>query len=224
MFERVPFRQFLSTFVWRQGEHVLVAGPTGCGKTTLSAKIANRRADVVVLVSKTRDDNLRNQYRGFKRVTEWPPSRSDHKVLLWPKYGKTNAELLDTQKFQFRACMDDVGRTGGWCVIVDESHWCSQFLHLDREIAVLHHQGRSSGVSMMVLTQRAAWIPRIIYSSASHVFMGVPKTADDLKAFASIGGQDRKQMESALGSMSHHDLLYLNPMGDHRPVIINTEK
>lgn len=219
---RQRFRSFMSSLDWRQGEHVLLAAPTQTGKTTLASMLAPRRSDVVVLASKVQDDNLRNRYRSFRRYDKWPPLRSDHRILLWPKRQQTLSGNVDTQRVIFKSCLDDVGRAGGWCVIVDEAHWCSQFLRLDREIAVLHHQGSSSGITMMVLTQRPAWIPRIVYSSATHVFLGKTSARDDLKSISSMGGGLSKQVAETLDGMGRHDLLYLNPMGDHDPVIINT--
>lgn len=220
--ERQRFRRFMSSLDWRQGEHILIAAPTQTGKTTLASMLAPRRADVVVLAGKPRDENLRRRYSSFRRYGTWPPLRSDHKILLWPKTQNTLAGMIDVQRQQYKACLDDVGKAGGWCVIVDEAHWVSQFLRLDRELAVLHHQGSSSGVSMVVLTQRPAWIPRIVYSSATHVFLGKTAARDDLKSIASMGGGLTKDVSDTLNSMGRHDLLYLNPMGDHDPVIINT--
>lgn len=224
MYDRVPFRQFMRDFRWRQGEHVMLAAPTQTGKSTLASMLVTRRANVVVLASKQRDDNLRARYRNYRRYTQWPPDRADHRVLLWPKHQDTLGEVITHQRAVFKNCLDGVSRQAGWCVVVDEAHWCSQFLRLDKEIAVLHHQGSSSGISMVTLTQRPAWIPRIIYSSATHVFLGQTSDKDDLRPLSNMGGTDAKQVAETLYAMGRHDLLYLNPMGDASPVIINTRQ
>ena len=132
--------------------------------------------------------------------------------------------MITVQREQFKRCLDGVGREGGWTVVVDEAHWTSQFLKLDKEVAVLHHQGSSSGVTMVVLTQRPAWIPRIIYSSASHVFLGQTAFKDDLRSLSSMGGVNAKEVMETVQTIGRHDLLYLNPMGDNEPCVINIRK
>jgi hypothetical protein len=220
-----PFAEFLARFDWRQGEHVLIAAPTSAGKSTLAAKIAPKRGHVVVLVSKSRDDHLRRLFGNYTRIDTWPPRRDADRVLLWPRPKSTAADTIAHQQSQFAACLDDVQSRGGWCVVVDECHYATEFLGLGRPIAVLHHQGRSSGVSMVVLTQRPAWIPRIIYSSASHVFLGATAgDRDDSRALASLGGRDSKRVAEHLETLPKHDLVYLNPMGSARSRIVNTRR
>jgi hypothetical protein len=78
---------------------------------------------------------------------------------------------------------------------------------------------------MVVLTQRPAWIPRIIYSSASHVFLGATAgDRDDSRALASLGGRDSKRVADHLETLPKHDLVYLNPMGSARSRIVNTRR
>lgn len=202
----------------------MLAAPTQTGKSTLASMLVTRRANVVVLASKSRDDNLRARYRDYRRYQNWPPDRDDHRVLLWPKHQPTLGEVIVHQRAVFKNCLDGVSRQSGWCVVVDEAHWCSQFLRLDKEIAVLHHQGSSSGISMVTLTQRPAWIPRIIYSSATHIFLGQTSDRDDLRPLSNLGGTNAKEVAETLYAMGRHDLLYLNPMGDSNPVVINTHQ
>ena len=71
----MPFAEHLRALRWRQGEHLLVAAPTQCGKSTLASLLAPRRKNVVVLASKPSDDNLRARYADYTRVADWhPPS------------------------------------------------------------------------------------------------------------------------------------------------------
>lgn len=224
MYNRMAFRPFMESMRWKQGEHILLASPTGTGKTTLAAQLIRKRSHVVVLASKTRDSTIQQSFRDCERITEWPPRYDTNRVLLWPKNKGDLADVIAVQRIEFKSCLNDVGKMGGWCVVIDEAHWLSQFLKLDKEIAILHHQGRSSGVSMVVCTQRPAWIPRIVYSSASHVFLGQTASKDDIKSLASLGGVDAPQVLDTVQHIGRHDLLYLNPMGDHAPVVINTRK
>jgi hypothetical protein len=224
VYEREPFGKFLRRLDWRQGEHLFIAAPTQCGKTSLASILVARRNHVVVLSSKPGDDNLRKRYADYRRISEWPPDREADRVLLWPRQQSELSRTIIVQRAAFKKCLDSVSRQRGWCVVVDEAHWCSQFLRLDREIAVLHHQGSSTGISMVTLSQRPAWIPRIIYSSASHVFLGATHDRDDAKSLANLGGVDMKEVADTMARMGRHDLLYLNPMGTARAAVVNIRR
>jgi energy-coupling factor transporter ATP-binding protein EcfA2 len=231
-FEAYPRQRFadhLNGLKWKQGEHVLLAAPTQCGKTTLAARLATRRKYVVVLASKPSDDNLRARYADYTRTPVWKPPNDigrngSARILLWPRKAPTLAEDIERQRPVFKACLDSVSRMRGWCVVVDEAHWASQFLRLSNEIAVLHHQGSSSGISMMTLTQRPAWIPQIVYSSATHAYIGATTHKDDLRQLSNLGGIDGPRVLNAVKTLGRHDLLYINAMGDATPVVINTRQ
>ena len=167
---------------------------------------------------------MRRRFADFHKIEDWPPPRGKNRVLLWPKVQSTAALTQMVQRDAFKKCLDFVNMRGAWCVVDDESHWLSQFLRLDKEIAILHHQGSSQGVSMVNLTQRPSWIPKIIYSSSSHVFLGKTADRDDLKALSNLGGVDAKEIAATLQTIGRHDLLYLNPMGDAKPCVINVRK
>lgn len=227
-YPRVRFAEHLRTLRWRQGEHMLMAANTQCGKSTLAAKLSHRRDNVVVLASKPSDDNLRRRYADYLRMDQWNPPRNpdrkESRILLWPKKAATLEGTIPIQRPVFKDCLDSVSRMKGWCVIVDEAHWCSEFLRLSKEIAVLHHQGSSSGITMVTLTQRPSWIPKIIYSSASHAYIGFTANRDDLRQLSNLGGIDAPRVMDTVQRLGKHDMLYLNPMGDGNPCIINTQQ
>ena len=224
LYEPKPFSQFLRDLRWKQGEHMLIAAPTQAGKSTLASYLVARRGQVVVLAAKGKEDNLRRRYADFAKITDWPPPRDKSKVLLWPTRQATAALTMKTQQDAFKKCLDYVNMRGAWCVVDDESHWMSQFLRLDKEIAILHHQGSSQGVTMVNLTQRPSWIPKIIYSSSSHVFIGNTSDRDDLKSLSNLGGVDAKEVAETVQRIGRHDLLYINSMGDGKPCVINVRK
>ena len=63
---------------YRQGQHILVSGPTDSGKTVLAFWIAQLRQYVVVLGTKPRDPSLdRYVEAGYLRIDHWPPTPSD---------------------------------------------------------------------------------------------------------------------------------------------------
>lgn len=232
-FAPVPWRDHYSGLQWRQGEHVLLAAPTGAGKTSLARKLADKRSHVVMLVTKTHDETIRKDFAGWDRIHAWSELKPWHtKVLLWPKPGKTLAETLGIQRTVMRDALDGIGRGNrsgwsGWGVIVDESHYMTDpsFLNLNREIAMLHHVGRSAGISMLDLTQRPAWIPKIIYSSVSHAYIARTRDVADLKRLADLGGIDPRTTADNVTTLStRHDYVYVSPQTDALPSIVNIRK
>lgn len=224
------FPYHLRDLEWEQGQHVLVAAPTGAGKTTLVAPLVRKRAAVVVLVSKPRDNTIRDVFpreRGWERIEEWPPPAGARRVLLWPRMGKNLIETLPRQRDAFSKCLNAIAREGRWCVVIDESHYTCDpaYLGLGKEVAILHHMGRSSGVSMVDLTQRPSWIPKILYSSVSHAYIGRTRDRDDLRRLSDLGGIDSREVASQVSALpSRYDYLYVNPHGDAVPRVINRRR
>lgn len=221
---------------WPQGDHILISAPTKAGKTTMVKSLVDRgnggqgRSHVVMLVTKTHDQTIKREFKGWSRIHRWPPSPWEHRVLLWPKPGKTLLDTLDIQRRVFRDALDKIGRGNrdgwsGWCVVSDELHYLSDtdYVGLRRHLAMLHHVGRSAGISMVDLTQRPANVPKIIYSSVAHAYIARTRDADDLKRLSDLGGIDTKQVKDTLIRLpSRHDYLYVNAQGDALPSIVNS--
>jgi hypothetical protein len=232
---RTPWRKHLQSVRWEQGDHILLAAPTRAGKTTMARKLIEKRGHTVVFVTKTHDSTIKNDYRGFYIARSWRDIVSQpwhEKVLLWPKAEKTLMATARKQRDIFGEALDRIGRGNrdgwsGWCCVVDESHYMTdpRYLNLGKEIAMLHHVGRSAGISMVDLTQRPSWIPKIVYSSVTHAWIARTRDMDDLKRLSDLGGIDPRQLRDSIVALpSRHDYVYVNPQGDARPVIVNTRK
>src|SRR6266852_8339657 len=103
---RAGWDQMRRQWQWRQGEHVILAGPTECGKTTLGLWLCEQRKYVVVLGMKPKDDVLDDLIRrGWQRTAAWPPPPADRhgnrRIVLWPVTRK--AENRDKARKVFRA-------------------------------------------------------------------------------------------------------------------------
>lgn len=231
---RKPWAQHMRELRWKQGEHILICGPNGAGKTTMAATLLNKRADndghVVVLVSKMKDPTFAAEFKGYKRMEEWPtggPKRWENKILLWPKPEKEIRGTLAKQKEVFAKALNDITRHGNRAVVIDESLMMTdpKLIGLGTEIGMMHYYGRSSGISMVDLTQRPSWIPRVIYSSVSHAYVATTKDTTDLKRLAELGGIDARTAAMNIARLPvKQDYLYLNPTGDALPHIVNTRK
>ena len=232
IFPRETWQEHLDSLKWRQGEHMLIAAPTGSGKTDLASQLIERRGYVADFITKTKDPIFDTPaYKSWRRITDWQPGKSpnsfDTRLLLWPRQLETMAETRDNQRDVFKRCLEDVFKRGGWTLVFDELHYLTDngFLNLYDDIAILHHMGRSNNVTLVNLTQRPAWIPKIIYSSVSHAYIARTRDTADLKRLSDLGGVDGKQIAAAVSQLeTKHDFLYINPMGDKTPVVVNIKK
>lgn len=221
--------------VWEQGQHVLVSGGTGSGKSLLTRQLVdirlNRGGYVVVFVGKlTPDDTILQEYKGFTRWTKWKrnPGRTNA-VLLWPDTSKAKnvREARDIQREVFQHALDEIAKSGKWTVDFDEGlYMCDpKFMNMADDIALLHFMGRSSRVTNIVNTQRPSHIPLVIYGSVAHAFIGRTREASDLKRLAELGGKESsKYMASKIASQGQHDFLWVPVAKDWDPETVNLEK
>ena len=190
------------------------------------------RGHVVVFVSKLKDETFNPaamKRAGWKIARTWAEvdPQEHRKVLLWPVKGEGMLDIIAHQREVFSGALDKINKAGGWCIVIDEAHYTSdpQFLGLGKHIALLHHQGRSSGISVVTLTQRPSWIPKIIYSSVSHAYIARTRDDDDLKRLSQLGGVDAKEVaENVYRLPSRFDYVYVPTQSDRAPVILNSRK
>lgn len=219
----------------RQGQHTLISGATGSGKTELASQLlgaqARRGAFVVVFVCKLQpDDTLVKSYRDFVRWTDWKrrPRPYENKILLWPKVeGKPYGEALGIQKDVFRKAWNAISATGKWTVYFDEGLYMADptFLGMGKDMAMGHALGRSGDLTLVTATQRPSHIPLIIYGSASHVFMANTAEDSDLKRLSNLDSKfGRKQLEPIISTLPEHDFLWVQARGQQRPEIVNLSR
>ena len=230
-YQRQTWPDHLATLQFRQGEHILVSGPTSAGKTTLVRGPIEKRGHVVALFTKLKDPTISNDYKGYKRFDRWPKhgfKPSENRVMVWPYPEKTLAATIAKQKAVMRETLDAIARDGSWCVMIDEMLYMTQseYLNLGQQIGLLHFYGRSSGVSCVALTQRPFHIPRIVLSSATHAYFARSYDSGDMKRMSELGSMDAREITYNMrhSITDRHDFLYLNPQGDAESRVVNTRK
>jgi ABC-type dipeptide/oligopeptide/nickel transport system ATPase component len=188
---------------WKQGEHVIIVGDTGSGKTYLESKLLALRQHVIVL--RTKPDNI--IFDGFHKVPivgKIGSQRFDDagrlitKFLLVPKY--------EDQQKQASLVFERVWKEGAWCIAIDETYYATQILKLEKQINKLLTQGRSKNVSIVCGMQRPAWVSRFALSQATHAFI-FRCEGKDLKSLAeSLSPVIIRPVED----LREHDFIYFN--------------
>lgn len=223
--EHVPWAEFHDRrFVWRQGEHVSLIGKTGGGKSTLARAILDHRAYVVAMASKPHDPTLDGFRRdGFVLTRSWPPKRprrpklradgslAEHRALLWPSMREMGD--VHKQRAVFDVALRRIFETGRWCVYADELRYLAGTLGLKSHFELLWLQGRSLGVSLVASTQRPSWVPREMYSQATHLFLWRNGDEADLRRLSDIGGDhglSPVELRHLVRSLPKHHVLYLH--------------
>lgn len=183
---------------WYQGEHAVVIGDTGSGKTYLESKLLPLRTNVIVL--RTKPDDIK--FDGFTKVNNAKQLQNlkISKFLLTPKY--------ELQSFEASRAMELVWKQGGWTFAIDELYYATSILRVERQINKLFTQGRSKNITIVAGMQRPAWISRFALSQSTHAFIFRCEGRDLITISQSLSPSVVKPVSELRG----HDFVYF-----HRP-------
>lgn len=189
---------------WEQGEHVVIAGPTGTGKTFFAQPILDIRDYVCVIAVKPKDDTLerfkQSHLYGYKRyaiIKKWPPRYGVNRFILWEK--PKGLQKLKEQAEKLHTALNEMYREGGWCIYIDDTGYVTGTLGLGRAVGVLLNQGRSSGLSIVICVQRStsviARVPKEAFSQPRHKLIFKYENRDELRAVSQVVDVDLKTLE-----------------------------
>lgn len=201
-----------SLMKWRQGEHVALVGPTGSGKTTAALSLITLRDWVILFSTKPRDRTLRGlRRRGFRIIKAWPPPADTPRIMV-------HAPLVDLEKdppvvgARVRDALNGAYKATSWTVVLDDLQAMNDTCGLARTTRVLLLNARSSGVTVIVGTQRPRWVPREVWTQCEHLFIWRCSDADDLRALAGLGSADSAMVRAVVTELDwdRRECLYVN--------------
>lgn len=214
-FQAPPYEsweQFDRNLVWRQGEHVTLAGGTGSGKTTFARQLLPRRRFVVVMATKAEDSSLYDPLTemGFKIRSSWDPEPETTPWVIFKPPLVGGVDGKDAQREAFRAALIDIFDEGRWCVYCDEVRYLTEFLNLKTEMELLWLQGRSLGISVVAATQRPVSIP-ILAFEAQHLFVWRFSHKPDIDTISHFTGTLSPVVRQTVPRLPKHEVLHVQP-------------
>ena len=213
--QRTPWGEFLAGLRWRQGEHVTLIGPTGCGKTTLTNELVELRGYSIFLGSK-RIDETQDELKklGFVTVPNGDQIHPDvaRRWYVKPKVNpKSDADaIIAHNRTVIRETLMRAYHEGGWAVFIDEGRYVADILQLKKELVLLLTQGRSQGNSVIVGTQRPRHVPLEAYDQATHIFLWRDPDLQNVARVAEIIGMPRREAQEKVAQLGFHEFLYYN--------------
>jgi hypothetical protein len=227
---RVPWGEVAPEFIdaWDQGDHLILLGKTGRGKSTFAYDVLQRRyeqawANVCAIITKKVDPTAEDL--GWDRIVDWPPGfrerrgpiprqdRQPHsRLLFWPPYTKASTYPKDVKQTLLEA-VDEIMEEGNWTLYLDEASYLVQSVGLRTSMDELFTQSRSNGITLVAGSQRPVWVSRAELSQHCWVCaFKIGDTEDGVRAGEVIGNRDRyKQVVMDLGE---HEFLLVNTVND----------
>jgi len=219
--ERVPWSVIAQEFteIWGrhdpqdpQPEHTEVIGINGSGKTlwmckAVQERMLSRHTACIILQSKPADETI--MQLGWPIVTNGDVKRAlkERWCVYWPLTNATGNERKRYQADMFKRLLDALWRPNANTIVVLDDVGYIQGLHTSRgeplnpDIEMYLREGRSSGITCLLVKQRPQGAKREMHSETYWTIAFAPKDEDDQERFAQLFG-NRKQFQPIFAQMN----------------------
>ncbi len=198
---------------WQPGEHVVMVGPTGVGKTTSAAHVLNLRKYVLATDPKGGDSTLGELVKmGFERVSKWPLP-NEYKTDI--EEGKPCRLIVgislqtekdfDQLRELLRKTYSGAFESGGWTLYCDELQIASDQMGLRKQLERILIAGRDRGVSFISSFQAPRWVPRAASDQATHMWVWYTRDDDVVKRLAEMMGRPKDEVREAVAGLGRLD-------------------
>jgi hypothetical protein len=221
-----PWKSFEPWFrqAWKPGEHVVVIGPTGYGKTTVVVNLLKLRDRALALDVKGGDRTLAKlQAHGFTR-TGWPLPDKVYRDIRNGKparfiVGRKPRTMEETPQLKatIARCIHDVYGDEGWTVYIDELQMAASkvMMNLGAPIELNLIAGRDRGLSILSAFQAPRWVPRAASDQASWMFVFPTRDREVVDRLAEMAGRPREEVQGGIKA--------LGPKEDHMVLVVGTD-
>jgi hypothetical protein len=134
------------------------------------------------------------------------PERAPRRVI-WPDCTglHSNAAIAAA----FAGAMDEVYGMGNWTLAIDELNSVENDYNLSAEVKTFLMKGRSNGISVVVATQRPAYVSLAVYDQSAWLFLGRDSDARNVRRLAEIGTINSRAIEQLIPRLDPHQWLVI---------------
>lgn len=206
--ETLTYQQWLEQFKkqWEPGQHVLIVGPTGSGKTVAAQDMLLLRKYIVAIATKGKDKSL-DGYKGFVKRSKWPPDYPERKILFWRK-PKALGDFSE-QQIGIYEVLADIFKRGGWTVYFDDLIYVTGTLKLKAPITMFYTQVRSLGVSIVSSLQRPFWAPLEAISQSTYALVFAAHDQHDVHRLAEGLSVSYRELLDAIKTLQPYEFIFL---------------
>lgn len=183
---------------WKQGEHVIIIGDTGSGKTYLESKLLDLR-DYTIIV-KTKPDDVK--FPGYQRIRKFAGLQQ----LQYKRFLLDAGIDPNLQRYHIANTLNLIWKQEGWTLAVDETYYWTHVLKMEKQLNMLLTQGRSKRLTIVAGMQRPAWISRFALSQATHAFIFRCEGRDLVTLSQALSPKVTDPVQKLRG----HDFVYFN--------------
>lgn len=210
MLETISYQQWLDAFghKWKAGQHVLLVGHTGSGKTVAAQDMLMLRKHVVVIATKARDESLDAYSKsGYHRLDEWPPAWNIKKVIFWRK-PRALGDFRGQQVGIYQV-LADIFTRGGWCIAFDDLIYVTSTLKLKEPVKMFYTQARSQGISIVANLQRPFWAPLEAISQSTYALVFAAHDEHDIHRLAEGLSVPYRELLAAIKELQPYQFIFL---------------
>jgi nucleoside-triphosphatase THEP1 len=185
-------------------EHIEIIGPSGSGKTTLEAwllvqRAIHRNTGIIIICTKRADKSVSRI--GFPIARNWEEARKHRQVIIWANPASTGRARREHNASVVNEVLEKLWVPDSNNLLAfDEIAYISSLGPESKDLVDMYlREGRSTGIELLVMKQRAQGVTREMHAETAYTFAFKPKDANDAERVAELFGDKRGLTPVLLG-------------------------